>query len=926
MPRDSYAHHYASDQNMRYTIIEPEPDPDDESAGYAIHHVECVTEIIPNLPKPHRYFMVDADMAERCDIEVRFYDEDDPDREEIQYYCEDLDASEMSGDRIPVILPYEAYFPDYFILDVRLIRRRDNKQMGETYITYDYTKRHAEIMNKTPEDYVGREVVSYGDAGYAVFEEGVIRTEGMKVSGGYVLTPPRELKKGDVLYLNLGDKKKAVKVQSFEENGDGTVTVTPDDDICLADVFARLDISGYMQPVAGSGLILPEVPAGKVNVIPLNPNFTKGPVTVSGTAGISVMVDTVLDKDSKYFSMECWVENIADLEITLAADFSARDDLDGLMQIPLGTAINIEIPGTDIGGELGAFLSADIDLEVGGSIFVNVKEKVGFTCNSDDKKPRKIEGSHKESNAYAEVKGDATIKVGPEISLGLDLSELLEAGIRGQVGLEVTGKLEGLRYGGSVSDSPEKPSSRHACMGCLNGDFNFFAGIWGKLQGKIFGDIEFDMFDEPIFSIDPIKLGDAYWSFLNEAESIYGGEPSAGFTECKNHQYYTHFTPYDYRGNKISAIPLTLPTPSKVLTGSSPEGFYLYPGDYSITAGFDSGAYTEKFFVRENAAYYPLEEPDVKITAMVVDNETQEPIAGALVEFTLPNGSKISGTTDAEGQFLFEHLPAGEYSVTASAQGYLSQSIDRMSFVWGTHNSATLSLTSDRFPVLMANVDEYSKYNSHFNDQALTEDGTCPDGVPEIWLKKTSYSNVQVTHEECSTPLSYKFRDASGETDFFAVHMGNGEYTYALVGYNNSHMGGTEIIVFRVKNGAFEILAKFDGSASRYDSNVTIDAKFTTKAKFSGVIQPTGYRFEGYRTANDLDYYDRAGQSFWRTNNLGGMGYEKNAQGYYDLIFDMPEVCYGIVGHTMTRYRMMNGKLEIVDQWFEPYLGELTYP
>ena len=669
VPRDSYAHRFASDHDVKYTIVESEGSGQDENAGYVIHHVECVSEIIENLPAPHRYFKVDADMAEPCDIEVRFYDEEDPDGEPVQYYCEELDASEMSGDEFLVILPYEAYFPEYFILDVRLIRSRDGAQMGETYITYDYTKRHAEIMNKTQADYADREVISYGDAGYAVLEDGVIRAAGAKTAGGYVLTPPRALEKGDVLYLDLGDTNKAVKVKSVIDNGDGSVTVMPDEDICLSDVFARLDISSYMQPVSGMNTASDEASRGGVKVIPLSPEFKYGPVTVEGSAGIAVMMDMKQDKEADYVSVECWLETTADLEIKLTEGINTRGWEDNPFEIPLGPSIDIEIPGTDIGGELSVTIPLNFELDVGGSIFVNVKNKVGFTCNSDSRRFKRIDQD--ESKAYAEVVGEVSADVGPQFKLEVDLMEMLDTRIRGQIGVKAEGELEGLNYGGSVSTSGETPPHKHACLGCLNCDISIFAGVWAKLEGKISDTIDFDLFDEPIISMDPVKIGDAYWSFLNEKESIYGGEKSFGFTECGNNQYRTDFTTLDYKGDEVTGIPVACTgEQGGAKNGRSPYSLYLYPGSYTALASFELGDVRTSFAVKNKAQSIVLKEQAVLIEGDVRDVDTYEVIPGALVTLTLPDGSALSSSTDALGQFSFGGLPAGLYTITASAPEY----------------------------------------------------------------------------------------------------------------------------------------------------------------------------------------------------------------------------------------------------------------
>lgn len=695
VPRDSYAHRYASDHDLRYTIIEPQTDVDDEDAGYAIHHVECVTEIIPNLPKPHRYFRVDADMAERCGIEVRFYDEEDPDGELLQYYYEEVFEEEMNGDDILVILPYEAVFPEYFILDVRLIRERDGKQMGEPYITCEYTKRRAEIADKPQEDYAEQEVVSYGDAGYAVFSEGVIRTEGAKVSGGYVLTPPRELKKGDVLYLDLGDRNAAVKVQSVKENGDGTVTVTPDDDICLADVFEHLDISGYMQPA--SGLISPADPAADATFIPMSPSYKMGPVTVGGTAGVSVKMDIKHDKEADYFSAECWIESIADLEIKLTGAVNSRDWEKNPFEIPLCPPMGLKIPETDIEALLTVTIPLNFEVEAGGSAFVNVRSKTGFSYNSDDKQFNKIK--EKEAKAYAEVVGKVSLDAGPQVKIEAELLELLDAKIWGQIGVKATGELEGLHYGGSVSDSQENPASKHACLGCLNCDINLIAGVYGKLEGGISEKIKLDFLDEPIFEISK-KVGDAYWSFLNEAESIYGEEPSFGFTECGNHRYRTELTTLDYQENSVTGIPVVCTgEKGSANSGKSPYSLYLYPGNYTAQAAFKLGDVSQSFAVKNKARSVAIKEKAVSITGDVRDVDTYETIPGAQVTLTLPDGSSLSQTADALGEFAFDGLPAGVYSITASAQEYEPYTYDSKECTQGGSYGVHITLVKGRISI-----------------------------------------------------------------------------------------------------------------------------------------------------------------------------------------------------------------------------------
>ena len=64
------------------------------------------------------------------------------------------------------------------------------------------------------------------DAGYAALVEGVLIVDDASVSGGgYTFTPPRPLREGDVLMLQIGGENHPVKVASVAQHADGSVTV-----------------------------------------------------------------------------------------------------------------------------------------------------------------------------------------------------------------------------------------------------------------------------------------------------------------------------------------------------------------------------------------------------------------------------------------------------------------------------------------------------------------------------------------------------------------------------------------------------------------------------------------------------------------------------------------------------------------------------
>lgn len=905
VPRDSYAHHYAFDQNLRYTIIEPETDEDDESAEYVIHHVEYVTEIIENDPKPYRYFKVDADIAEPCGIEVYFYDEEDPDGEPIQFHYEEVDESELQKDEILVALPYEAFFPDYFILKVRMVNPQENRQLGETYITYDYTKRHAEIMGKTQEDYVGREVISCGDYGYVVLEEGVIRAEGVKVSDGYMLTPPCELKKGDMLYLDLGDKTKAVKVKSFEDNGDGTVTVASDEDISLSDVYARMDIRGYMQPAAGSGFISSAATAGKLHVIPLDPSFTSELVTVKGTADVSVLVDITHDKDEDFFGIECWVEGTAGLEISLTGGFSTRDDLDeNPFELALGPAIDLEIPKVDIGAELGVFFPLNLELEVGGKIFVNAKEKIGFSCNSDDKRPRIIKGDHKESNAYAEVVGSIVMDIGPELRLDIDITEALETGIHGQIGVRAEGNLEGLQYGGSTST--QNAGSKHACLGCLNCDINFFGEVGATLKGKVSEKIEFTMFDNPIFEPDPYKIGDAYWSFLNEKESIYGGKPSFGFTECKNHQYRVMASAVDVYDKEAPGTGMVIEREDNpVHFGDSPTQAYLYNGDYTASAFFKDQTPVQAFSVKDAPCSVVVREKDTVIYGRVLDKATNIGVTDVKVRLTMPDGRTMITNTDYSGYYDFDKLPGGVYSLEFEKASFSGCTVDNIDCPSGQSVEVNVTLVQE-LPEIRAWL---SPALISAGEPAVATDTKGNEIEQEILFSASgTYKGFHGTGvsellvENDTLGISYRIPIEQGDDCYggflYGADLGDGTYTYLVTWGTDYYVNKTKCVVLRDgKNGMTKAL------------------DFTFSGETDNVYG-LGKEYDSFIDYNNIQPSDKdIGYGVYSTDGE----FKKKYGEPYTLLIHTNEADFTNGGWMITYevdsyYQLVDGQLVIVDQ------------
>ncbi|WWB87080.1 carboxypeptidase regulatory-like domain-containing protein [Priestia aryabhattai] len=108
----------------------------------------------------------------------------------------------------------------------------------------------------------------------------------------------------------------------------------------------------------------------------------------------------------------------------------------------------------------------------------------------------------------------------------------------------------------------------------------------------------------------------------------------------------------------------------------------LPPGSYQLTftaPNFTTGIFSATVTSEQTIVLVATLQPDpATVTTQVVSGETSEPIPGAIVTFTLPNGTIVgSGVTDTNGSVSILNLPPQtlNVSVTANNFGSLSQSV-----------------------------------------------------------------------------------------------------------------------------------------------------------------------------------------------------------------------------------------------------------
>ena len=729
--------------------------------AYAILDVKYV----PANDESAAHFLVHANTVEACSVMIILRDEN---TDAILFDLMGELPENMHNDSAKIGEELAFDVPENCILEALLIRSSNFTLIGEPYRSseYIYIAQYAQTQtySKTISDFPGKQVVSYDDANYAVLGDHVICASGAaSANGGYTLAYDGSFSAGDVLMLDINGEDTPVKVASAQANGDGTITVQADDSIVLSDVYDYLQISSYLTPVGAAS-----DDNGKIKTTVFKPSFETGPLSLEGEINFAVMIDAVYDKEARYFSMECWVENEGSVEVTLGGEFDTTD-MDSPIEIPFST-IGFKVPKLDVEALLEVSLPLDIKVEAGGSTSIKFNSKVGFKYNSIDNEF--VEINEDSSEAIAKIKGDVTVTAGPRIRLSAELFDFIDAEISGQVGIKGEGKLTGLEYGGKVTNFDE--DKIHACDCCLDFDVFFFAGIYAKIQSSILEKLDVNLYDGSLIEATSDKIGDAYCSFVNEKESPYGGELSADIGECINCKYRAEISTIDYADRSVTGIPLSVTGAyGTVQNGVSPCTLYLYPGANTFTAVFENSTTTTTKTMPGKPASLVIPEDEVEITITVRDNDTQEIISGAAVTITLPDGSVRSAVTDASGQCFFDKLPQGEYAEAASADNYEPKTIRRLNFSAGQRVSGSISLEPlETIEVIVINTPEY-EFGSNIDSTVIKSRVYIPQYPDAEAAVNARLAEVYAKAQSITASLKTNPVDSNGNKNLFSLKVGD---------------------------------------------------------------------------------------------------------------------------------------------------------
>ncbi len=898
--KDSYAHRWAAFSDVRYEVL-------DESAAegqYSINGIELKQDA------DGVYAAAQIETGESCIL--RFYFLDDEDESVLISVSAGAEAG-RKGEYMR--LPVENALPEYFILEAVLLDQA-GKALTEPVRDIRHTRAYAQAEDAGAEDYPSDRVLDFGDAGFAVLAEGVVRVPGeANLSGSRYSFSASDFDGntpavGDILMLNVNGIQTPVKVGSVLMGKSGTITVEADADLCLSDVYDKLSINGHMETDGSSAGL--EVG----NVINYDETFVygNGILTVNVKCGMSIYVTAEYDKKNlgkDYFLFDVdahvWGNGIA----TLEGEYSTKE---GEIELDIYSG-KVIIPVINLPADLTVTLPFNAGVQGIGVVDIGFDKLIGFKWDTKSGFVEKEEPGNHWADAELEVNFHAD--AGPEVTLDIGIWDFFGAKISGQVGVNATGTLFGKMHAGY--EPPVDDDQIHACDSCLSIDADIFATANANIYYNITEDFSGDLLDKEIFYIDE-DLMDMYISIINEKESIFGGKLEKGFGICPNNKYRVSVFTQDMYGQPIEGIDVGI-------TGSngsretlvSPDDVYLYDARYTAEASFDSGSVSTEFSVAGCPKDVVIKEEELIIQGTVTDKHTGQTLQGVLVKLTLPNGKTLNAYTDSKGGYCIDKLGRGTYAISFSKDGYMAKTFSDLEYENGYRVSFDTALVPLCLPVISAHTGNETK-----RVQALTADGTCPHGIPKVFIAVETNNwieKVTISHENCSQDFVYQTSWYTMAMDFFGVDMGNGEYTYVLQLANSGTGMGHEAIVMRETDGRLEIIKEFTGS--NFSDNIDIQASFSDNTHFSGTILPTNIRINGEMP---LPYsgFKRTGKTI-SDEGLGSMSYELNEDGVYDLVFSIRTTAGGYnwdnIGSIITRYVMEEGSLVLASQSYKMYEG-----
>jgi len=142
----------------------------------------------------------------------------------------------------------------------------------------------------------------------------------------------------------------------------------------------------------------------------------------------------------------------------------------------------------------------------------------------------------------------------------------------------------------------------------------------------------------------------------------------------------------------VTGINVTVTSDTIEESGLSSCKFYLYEGDYTASADFDSGTFKKNFTVERQAMTVTVNEAETRLKGKITDKETGEGLGGATVNILWSDGSVNSTTADSNGNYDFLISPRESGTIAFDAANY-SRHTQKLEVTPGEENTLNAELS-----------------------------------------------------------------------------------------------------------------------------------------------------------------------------------------------------------------------------------------
>lgn len=481
---------------------------------------------------------------------------------------------------------------------------------------------------------------------------------------------------GDVICLSdSGGATALFRVASAAWNGSGMVLATRDGEAALEDFYSMLRVTASCPPVEArwseqdpSGLET----GGTVTVEP----FVALRFDGAGLTGkLTLTARAEVDLTAK--------NALSDVEVSIPLSEEQTLAAEGVPGLTV-TLDPMELKLTVAGCQAGE-ASVSYTVEIG-TVFRS-GQGVQFVRQAEGSVTKAPEGGFQAAlDLTAHGVGDL---------LGGALS--LEAGTETSLKLTVEQAATGVSANGEYD---------HTCERCLTGNATLELDGFGAGTLRRSGEEPEEQQTRP--ESVSFRLGEFYHSVLHPDNGLgWGSEPVLGEGACPNRAYRVSISAADLGGNTVTGTTIAVSQEGKPLRQEAgPCAVYLYPGEYTVTASFDTADMTLEVAVRNSPRSVILWEPRGNL-GIVVKKEDGQVAPGLTVTVSRDGRTVETATTDEQGVCSIQELPAGAYSVTASTLLYQGTAAVSVSgdgtWSWG---DLVLKREADPAPSVLARIEE----------------------------------------------------------------------------------------------------------------------------------------------------------------------------------------------------------------------------